>query len=161
VAAWQFKIALLPQQWLDRGGALESLFAEEGYSTAVAWQSGDSSVVERRIGNILPTHPSWSSSLLFWGSEETDDIQLWSEAGKISSLVVRFDLRRPNILLFEAIIAAVHDLQLAILDLEHKRAVACDVKSLLKVAAESSAAHFVADPRGFISKVAGESGRAT
>ena len=161
MAIWQFKVALLPQRWLDAGGAIASFFDEEGHRTAVAWESADASVVERRISNVLPQHTSWSSKLLLWGSEETDDIQLWSEAGKIRSLVVRFDLRRPNRPLFEAIIAAAHDLQLAILDLEHKRAVAGDVKSLLAAAAESSAAHFVTDPRGLIARVASERGRAT
>ena len=161
MAVWQFKIALLPQQWLDAGGAVETLFGADGCDTSAAWELTDFESIQRRVGSILPPGQSWSDSLIHWGSYETDDIQLFSENSRVHDLSVRFDLRRPNMPLFNLVVAAAEELHLALLDVARKQVVPRDVQALLRAAATSGAASFVKDPIAFIASVEGERGQAT
>jgi hypothetical protein len=142
MAIWQFPIALVPQRWLDAGGLVESFFSDRGYDTSAAWQSGDASVIRSRIDTIFPEGQSWGSSHTHWGSYDTDDVRLSHDEGSVKGLSVRFDLRNPNIALFNAIISAAKDLHLAIVDLQNKRLIPLDVQALLQAAGESDAAHF-------------------
>jgi hypothetical protein len=153
VAVWQFKISLLPQQWLDAGGALDALFGADGYDTSAAWELTDLESIQRRIGSILPLGQSWSESMVHWGSYETDDIQLESENSRVQNLSVRFDLRRPNMPLFDLVVAAAEELHLALVDVARKQVVARDVQALLRAAAASGAASFVKDPIAFLASV--------
>jgi hypothetical protein len=161
VAVWQFKISLLPQQWLDTGGALDALFGAEGCDTSAAWEWSDLASIQSRLGGILPTGQSWSESLVHWGSYETDDIQLFSEDSRVRDLSVRFDLRHPNMPLFNLVVAAAEELQLALVDVARRQVVPRDVQALLRAAATSGAAKFVKDPIAFITSVASDRGQAT
>jgi len=161
VAVWQFKISLLPQQWLDAGGALDALVGADGWHMSPAWGASDFESIQRRIDGILPPGQSWSESLLHWGSYETDDIQLFSESSLVESLCVRFDLRRPNLALFGLVVAAAEDLHLALVDMARKQVVPRDVQALLRAAAASGAASYVKDPISFLTSVDWERGQAT
>jgi hypothetical protein len=161
VAVWQFKISLLPQQWLDAGGAVDALFGEESYDMSTAWEQADLESIKRRIASILPPGKSYSESQLHWGSYETDDIQLFSENSRVQDLSVRFDLRRPNRRLFDLIVAAAEELHLALVDVARKQVVPRDLQALSRAAAMSGAADFVKDPISFITSGEGERGQAT
>jgi ParB-like nuclease family protein len=139
VAVWQFAIALFPQRWLDGGGVVDALYGNDGYSTRAAWVAGDLELIKCRMGGILPVSESWSESLLFWGAEETNDIHLLVESGRVVSLSVRFDMRHPNMTLFGHVVAAAEDLRLVLLDVGRKRIVPRDVNTLLQAAAASRA----------------------
>jgi len=161
VAVWQFKVSLLPQQWLDAGGAVDALFGADGCDMSVAWGPSDLESVQRRVGSILPPGQSWSESLVHWGSYETDDIQLFSEKSRVRDLSVRFDLRRPNMPLFGLVVAAAEELHLALVDVARKQVVPRNLEALLRAAATSGAASFVKDPTLFITGAEGERGQAT
>lgn len=140
MAVWQFAVALLPQEWLDAGGVVETLYSKAGYSTRVAWAGRDFAPVKRRIGCILPLSESWKRSHFIWGSVEADDIHLVVEDKRVLGLSVRFDMLRPNLALFGHIAAAAADLQLAVLDVNAKRCVARDAGDLVQAAHKSRAA---------------------
>ena len=161
MAVWQFKISLLPQQWLDAGGAVDALFGSESYDMSTAWEQSDLESVQRRFAGILPPGESYSESQLHWGSYETDDIQLFSEHYRVQELSVRFDLRRPNRRLFGLVVAAAEELHLALVDVARKQVVPRDIQALSRAAATSSAADFVKDPISFITSAEGEGGQAT
>jgi hypothetical protein len=161
VAVWQFKIAFLPQRWLDAGGAIDSLFGDESYDTSTAWEASDLELVQRRIGAILPLSESWSRSQVHWGAYDTDDIQLFAENGQVQDLSVRFDMRRPSARLFNAVVIAAEELHLALLDVGQRRVVPRDVRALLQAAATSSAASFVKDPEAFLTSFGSDGGQAT
>ena len=152
MAVWQFKVTIVPKQWLDVGGSVASLIAEEGWETAGAWAAFDARNLAERIAEILPRGKSWHAAIATWGSDQGDDIQLFADKGRVESLSVRFDLRNPNMALFRAIWDLAQESQLAILDMAQKRAVQ-SVKELLRAAAESDAAHFVLDPASFLSQI--------
>src|SRR5690606_8023898 len=138
-ALWQFKVTLLPERWIDAGGDPESLFSDDGYDTSPTWTDADVIMLASEMGTILPQGSSWSPALKLWGGEETDDIHLLLENGKVLDLSIRFDLRHPNMALFKSTVAAAERLKMVILDVEHKRVVARDARSLLQAASKSSA----------------------
>ena len=150
MALWQFKVTCLPERWIDAGGNPESLFGDDGYDTSPTWTDGDVTLLASEMGTILPQGSSWGPALKIWGAEETDDIQLLHENGKVLDLSIRFDLRHPNMALFKSTVAAAERLKMVILDVEHKRVVARDARSLLQAASKSSAARFVKEPISFL-----------
>jgi hypothetical protein len=161
VAVWQFTVALLPQSWLDAGGAIENLFGTEGFDPSASWAGYHVDALEASLSAVLPQGKSWHAELRLWGHVETDDIQLWSTGEMIESLQVRFDLRRPNISLFREVVRVAHKRALAIVSLATRRKLGLEVNQLLRAAAESDAAHFATDPESFLLQVGVANERAT
>lgn len=161
MALWQFKIGLLPRQWIEAGGDVRSLFGEEGFEPTVAWRSVRVDRLRERLGALLPAGHSWHSDLVVWGKTESDDIQLWLNDGRAESVQVRFDLREPNINLFRDLASVSRELDLAIVALASMSLVDRDVHQLLRAAAESDAAHFVIDPESFLLNAVAVNDRAT
>lgn len=150
---WQFSIAFVPQDWLDAGRDVHALFGEEGFDAAPAWWSYRHPKLEELLGSALSKGKSWHSDFTVWGNEQTDAIQLSRRKGKVSSIVVRFDLRRPNMTLVQHVVYMAKELRLAIVVLETESLVQPDVEQLLRAAAESKATHFVLDPESFLSQL--------
>ncbi len=160
MTVWQFAIAFLPRDWLDAGGDVAALFDERGFDAAAAWQSYRHPKLEDVLGGALRKRKSWHSGLTVWGSEESDDIQLSRSQGRVDSIVVRFDLRQPNMTLLQQVIQMTRELRLAIMIVETKRVVEANEEELLRAAAESKAAHFVLDPASFLSQMESANSRA-
>lgn len=156
MAVWHFAIAFVPQDWLEAGGDVLAL------SEGEAWWSFRHPRLEELLGNAaLRKGKSYHSDLTIWGTEQTDDIRLWRRKGKVHSLTVRFDLRQPNMMLFQQMVHIAQELRLAIVSLETMSVVPLDVLRLLRAAAESRAAHFVLDPASFLSEMESANTRAT
>jgi hypothetical protein len=151
MALWQFNVALLPQSWLDGGGDVIDLFGEEGFESVAAWRGYDEIRLQNSLDEILSRGKSWHPELTLWGSNDSDDIQLWRDAGEVVSVQVRFDLRKPNMALFGEVVDITRALRLAILVLATRRILPADIGDLIRAAAESDAAHFVVDPASFLS----------
>ncbi|WP_457279039.1 hypothetical protein [Polaromonas sp. P5_D5] len=153
MALWQFKVELIPRQWLDAGGDVASLFTEEGCDASIAWLGYSDPKLIEHLGLLLPGSKSWHNECLCWGSDKTEDIQLWREGTAVSSLAVRFDLRAPNDALFVAISQLAQDFELAILVPGIQHVIPCDTESLLAYAKQSEATRFVKDPHAFLSRI--------
>lgn len=153
MAIWQFKLELIPQCWLDSGGDLASLFGADGCDPSPAWIGYDARKFLERLNLLLPRGHSWYDECLCWGSDKTDDIELWSANGKICSLSVRFDLRSLNRTLLESVIQFARDFELALLLPSARRVFAGDTDSLATCAMQSEAARFVRNPREFLAKL--------
>ena len=171
MAAWSFMIELLPQQWLDAGGAVDTLYRKGCYSTSAAWETwetGNPESIQRRIGSILPLVESWSGSpwsQLSWGDPEADDtengIQLIAKNDRVAKLGARWDMRRPNLPMFGHVVSVAGDLRLALLDVERQRIVPPDVNALLWAAATCRAAWYLKDRISFLTSLGGRNGQAT
>jgi len=153
VALWQFKVALIPQNWIDSGGIVEELFSDEEFDQSAAWAEYCDSRLEESLSTALQKSESWHSDLTLWGDIDGDDIQLWRDHGKVESLQVRFDLRNPTLALFQSVVDIARELGLAILALEMRSIVPLDPRELLHVAAESNAARFLDDPHSFLQQL--------
>ena len=151
MALWQFKIALIPKLWVDTGGAVLALFNADAYEeSSAAWVDFSNELLEERIGSLLPASKSWYSDLTCWGSNSTNDIQLWCEHGQVQSLTIRFDLRSPDMALFAAVANEAQKLGLSVLDLGATQIIGAELTSLLRAAAESDAGRFTLDPSAFL-----------
>lgn len=155
MAVWQFSIEFLPQGWLDSGGNVHALLEPEGgFDASPAWRSFPHATLEQLLGQAgLSKGKSYHSNLTVWGTQPIDSIQLWRRREKVQSVTVRFDLRQPNMELFQHVIRIAQERHLAIVALETMSIVPLDVLRLLRAAAESRAAHFVLDPSSFLSEV--------
>ncbi|MFC4310319.1 hypothetical protein ACFPN2_14595 [Steroidobacter flavus] len=161
MAVWQFSIAFVPQDWIDAGGDVHSLFDERGFDAAAAWGSYRHPNLEQILGSALSQRKSWHSDLIAWGSEQTDGIQLSRRKGKVSSVVAYFDLRQPNMTLVQQVIHMAQELRLAIVVVETSSVLPLDVDQLLRAAAESKAAHFVLDPASYLAQMETANSQAT
>lgn len=160
MAFWQFTIAFLPQDWIDAGGDVQSLFDERGFDATAAWWSYRHPKLEEVLGGALSKGKSWYPDLTVWGSEQTDGIQLSRRKGKVTSVIVRFDLRQPNMTLLQQVILISRELRLTLVAVETETIVQPNVEQLLRAAAESSAANFVLDPASFLSQATSANERA-
>ena len=161
MAIWQFKIALLPQRWIDTVGDVLSLVDAEGYESAAAWRGYDKCQLQDMLGALLPQGRSWHADRVVWGKVDSDDIQLWSSNGEVEFVQVRFDLRNPNFAMFRQVATLAKELHLGILALEVKTLLGPEPDRLLRAAAESAAAHFVVDPESFLLEASAINERAT
>jgi hypothetical protein len=162
VAVWQFNVAFIPQSWISSGGDVASLFEEkQGFDPALTWRQYDDAQLEQVLSRILSKSSSWHSDLTLWGNVEKDDIELWRSEGRVESIGVRFDLREPNMALFQEVVSIARELRLAILVLGTRSVLPLAVQPLLRAAAESEAAHFALDPASFLLQLEAANARAT
>jgi len=152
MALWQYKVALIPQEWLSAGGEVESLFGEEGFDTEQTWGTFDTEILENEIDKILPRGKAWTDAYILWGDYEGDDIQLWRENAKTIDLVIRFDLRKPNKELLNGALEIARGSNLAILDLANRRVLPAKTEAIVEAIRKSEASKFVEDPHAFLSK---------
>ncbi len=103
------------------------LQAKAGFDATPAWWSYRHAQLEEILGSALRKGKSYHSDLTVWGTEQTDDIQLWRRKGKVHSITVRFDLRQPNMAFFQQVIHIAQELHLAIVTLETMSVVPLDV----------------------------------
>ena len=48
------------------------------------------------LDRLAPRIRTWSSEVEWWGAEEGDRFDVYSDAGQVTHLYVRFDMRTPN-----------------------------------------------------------------
>ena len=57
------------------------------------------------IARLLPPAKGWHADMELWGDEKSDDICIWRDAGKLSSVGVRLDVRKLDDSLLEGVLA--------------------------------------------------------
>lgn len=57
------------------------------------------------ITRLLPRAKGWSAEMELWGDEKSDDLCIWRNAGKPSSIEARIDVRKLNDSLLGALLA--------------------------------------------------------
>ena len=90
-----------------------------------------------RLGELLPEFPAWTSSLRWWGTEEGDRIDVFEREGGISSIFIRFDLRRLNTLLMRRLADLARGWKCIFCSAEDLRLIPATGPSLLQHISES------------------------
>lgn len=99
MAVWQFDVYLVPH--VEAEPILEAPFAQEPFT----WL--DEAAREREwwaraqpvpgyaeaFDAVAPRARSWAPDLLQWGAEDGNRIDVWREGGRVSSILVRIDMR--------------------------------------------------------------------
>jgi len=91
MAAWQVDFYVVPRRALATSGS--------GSTAALSdtnwWASHDlPSDYQRRLAAIAPAASSGTADLQTWGSEDGNRVDVWSDGGRVSTLMARIDVRR-------------------------------------------------------------------
>ena len=60
---------------------------------------------EAQLAQLLPLGKGWAAEMEVWGHEQSDDIQIWRDAGKVASISVRIDVRKLDDVLLSDLLA--------------------------------------------------------
>lgn len=107
MAAWQFKVCLIPQSWFNTNGIDISRFydAEGNYDASFTWKNHPVNDVKGEIIKYYPLSKSWHEDIVSFGDEEKTDGQVWYEEGVLENIQFRIDMRGNFVLDIEQIIA--------------------------------------------------------
>lgn len=158
MAIFQFTVVLIPSQWAcNAENDVESLYCEEGYDVSDAWGQYPPTIeIEPLLSNVLPKGKAWDSEQKVWGNEESSDIQVWYENGKIDSVTVRLDLWEDMSVLLKKVVDLANELNCHLFIPGAKIIIKPNIFELKKASSESNAAKFVKDPEGFLRNVENE-----
>ena len=94
MAAWQADFVVVPKRALAAGPPLLTADALD----ATPWWAGGGLPADyrERLDATAPRAPSWSPDLEAWGTEDGNRVEVWSEAGRVTSVRARVDVRRPD-----------------------------------------------------------------
>jgi hypothetical protein len=151
MALWQADFYLAPQAAvISRGGEVTS---EEACETAWwegAWLSAD---YRERLQRFTAPRASWSESLEAWGEEEGSRIDIWRERGHIHQVLIRVDLRAPDLGFISGVLefATANECVLVRSD---GWITEPGLDAFVKALAGSPAFRFVENPRRFLSRLA-------
>lgn len=159
MATYQFLIELIPASWVKKHpqNAIELLFDVDGYEPSISWELLYEPELEILISNILPSKKSWNENLKIWGSEESNDIQVWIEKNIIQSIRIRFDLRSDIEELKFKIIHLSKKISCDMLAVSEKKIFSPDIELLNNYILNSNAKKFVENPGKFLDNIGNKS----
>lgn len=92
MAAWQVDFYIVPRRAFGKNPGAASAPAS---SETRWWESHDlPSDYERRLTAIAPAASPGTADLQTWGLADSNRIDVWSENGRVSTLMTRIDVRR-------------------------------------------------------------------
>ena len=92
MALWQVSFLLVPSSFL---GKVETLSQEALYRCDSGEAYADfelPSDYAEQVRQLLPEGRIWHPKQQIWGSESSDDLQIWLEAGRVVSIEARVDV---------------------------------------------------------------------
>lgn len=148
MALWQVNFLVLP---IDMVGDADHV--PEALIASVAGEDGDGMPgftlppnYAATLSGILPARKSWSSSLQIWGAEDSDDIQIWWNQGKVLSIEARIDVRKLDDLLLSRILALAEKWSCVLVEWKHRRVCRMNVAELRSLIAGHAHSRAVKDP---------------
>jgi hypothetical protein len=154
MAAWQCAFLLAPRAELRAGAEPlpEWLPADRVRDTLWWRRASPPADLLARAGAAAPAAPPWSTDLTTFGREDGDRIDVWREGNRVTSVLVRVDLRQPNRRFLGAVVDLARAADAVLLRLDGL--VVPALRAALEEAATSSAAaRFVADPEAYHRRV--------
>lgn len=157
MAAWQYKLSLIPSSWvISKGWKVDDLYSEEGYDTIGAWKENQPN---RELANIIDKYysrgESWSEEdFTYWGTTKETDVHLWNENSSISELAIRIDLSRPFGDEVTKVLELAKEAACYIFVPEQKLIIPAERSKLEKSIKNSNAAQFVTNPDEWFKRVA-------
>jgi hypothetical protein len=107
MALWQTSFLFLPKS-LVAGYDEVSVEAFERIQDDLAAVAPDFALppnYSNMIARLLPPAKGWHADMELWGDEKSDDICIWRDAGKLSSIGLRLDVRKLEDSLLEGVLA--------------------------------------------------------
>ena len=155
MAAWQFKVNLIPKTWISSGGVVDDLYEEDGrYNTEEAWVNYTAGIdVKQLISGYFVSSKAWHQDLYCFGDEESTDVQVWYDDGLLDDIQFRFDLRMPVVSDVCKMIEISQVLHCNIFIPDQRLVIEPVLMSILRCAKESKAFLFVNDVEAWVNEV--------
>jgi len=147
MATWQFDLYIVPRGFT---GTLDTI---DG-----AWTDAQPNATWRpALDSLLPTFSSWHTDLEVWGSDVGHRVDVWTEEGRLRSILVRIDARQQahDLAAYcRQLVAFVRTCGDAVLWSPSGFAVPPDATQLSNALQGSAAWRFVDDPDAFFRRIA-------
>lgn len=152
MAAWQFIIVLVPRDWAEEANFDSScLYESDGYETEITWKNRQPTTnFKDLLSKILPPSESWSDTLLCWGNEKENDIQVGYENSTVKDIQIRLALHTQFRPLIGKLIEVVNELNCVLFFPELRLISNVTEMKLIESIQMSRAARFVTDPRKYL-----------
>lgn len=152
MAAWQFIIILVPRDWaVEADFDPSSLYDSDGYETEITWKNRQPTTnFKDLLSRILPPSESWSDTLLCWGNEKENDIQVGYENSTVKDIQIRLALQTQFKPLIGKLIEVVNELNCVLFFPELRLISNATEMKLVESIQMSRAARFVTDPRKYL-----------
>lgn len=158
MAAWQFIIVLVPRDWAVEADFDSScLYESDGYETEITWKNRQPTTnFKDLLSKILPPSESWSDTLLCWGNEKENDIQVGYENSSVKDIQIRLALHTQFRPLIGKLIEVVNELNCVLFFPELRLISNATEMKLMESIQMSHAARFVTDPRKYLDDLQNE-----
>jgi hypothetical protein len=155
VATWQFDFHLIPASSVDRHFLATPVTLDEQEYDAVPWWQGFREVAnfEDDLSKLLPTGRSWHSRTRAWGEEDGDRLDVTHDGQRITEVYGRIDVRKLSLPFLSRLLDIARKHNLLILT-EDRHLLRPSMKELLGAIHRSRSFAFIADPEGFLSRLA-------
>ena len=148
MAAWQVDFYVVPRRALANAGAVSA----PALSETKWWASHNlPSDYERRLAAIAPAGSSGTADLQTWGLADGNRLDVWSENGRVSTLMTRIDVRRLDSKFGAALLQFVRSVN-AVLIRSDGLVVEPIIGAYAAALRTSAAWRFASDPASFLAR---------
>lgn len=152
MALWQFVMDLIPASAANVAGVAAARMNRDQLDRIDIGLTRESiSSISGMLEALLPEKEPWSSDLRIWGDENTNDVQVWFEEQSVECFQFRIDVSDLPISLVGGICALARKLD-CLLATRDGAIVQPNSEAVIRCILNSSAAHYVNDPRAFLER---------
>ena len=148
MAAWQVEFYIIPRRALLSHGALDSSELD-----GTPWWTTHGLPVDyqKRLSAVASIGPLWSAELQTWGPQDGNRVDVWSDDGRVSTVMARVDVRRLDSKFGAALLHFVRTAQ-AVLVRSDGLVVEPQIAAYTAALRSSEAWKFASDPAAFFGR---------
>ena len=155
MATWQYDFYLIPRQSAVKNlGRAHGLVDREVFNATDWWSDHRlPAAYDQEFSRMLSSEGAeLVSGIRTWGTPDGNRIDVLIESDRECEVLVRADLRSPDVEFLRRILALASQHGCVLLT-EDLRLIEPDLQTLASQASQSPAAEFVSDPAGFLTKL--------
>jgi hypothetical protein len=108
------------------------------------------------VARLLPPAKGWSPEMELWGDEKSDDICIWRDAGKLSSIGVRIDVRKLDDALLEGVLALAESWDCTLVERRYRKVCPMGVRDFRALICGHPHRRAMKDPKAWLPVLAEE-----
>ena len=153
MALWQLKIELIPTERVYGRAQIDDAEFEQ----ADWWSNRQPPPGYRaQLASLLPPTKSWCDRLLWYGQEEKDRIDVWTEYDRVVCVGVRIDCTKENVPFIQGLLNLALDWSCSLVELRYLKVLPASLRGFVSAIAESPSNRFMEDPAHWLPKLAAE-----
>ena len=153
MALWQFKVEVVPTERVSGRAHIDAAEFED----ACWWSDRQPpSHFRERLASLLPPVNSWHERLLWYGSEQSDRIDVWMEQDRVRSIDVRIDCIKANPPFVKGLLLMVQHWSCSLVEQRYLKVLPATLPEFLATVTDSPSCRFMEDPAHWLPKLAAE-----